>query len=173
MANKPAMRRNRRKQRTNPPTQIIPHSIKPPADPPTIASNKPRTAWIILPSKVPDTLNSVGVTAATVAAEITKQYGVSTGIRFQIQKVYVYGPLNGSNVSIRDELTGISSSDSGSASNRPCAGLLYPPPSQGIQDGGVGATKWSALAYAASNSTIEAYIKVKFWIIPDLSVIEP
>jgi len=97
-----------------------------PLDPPSISEHPPKTG--IVEEEVSLTAGAATITASGISTKIQSNLWGVSGFNFQILKIVIWGSTLGSEkVTLLDRLTGVKSSDLGSAALRAKVGLHFPP----------------------------------------------
>ncbi len=112
---------------------LCPQRVVPPSDPPTIIMNPVKKLWLSDQVTLANSIATIPI--ATVAATITKQLfdGVTLTYKFQVIKIFAWGPAGNSRINMFDSNTLREVSDIGNFVQRPRVGLYYPGAAQIIR----------------------------------------
>lgn len=160
----------RRREHTLPPQPVV---CSPPRDPPTISASRARVADVLIRGSTPSTIGSGHIfTYSGISDQIRSQYygGTVAAIHFSVLQIWVYIANSASaSATLTDSESGVTSYDAGSLADRCKVGLKYPPTLQLTRSSG-SITGNLASLQAANGTPFDAYIRVKFWSEPTVTV---
>lgn len=149
----------------------IPYAAKfVPADPPTIKPNLRRTIVIVGRGTTDTTTGVFPLDEVALRLSINAQlFGVTAttapaDYNYQVIKVLAWGGADDSTaITLTDESSGISSTDSGAYTLRPRVGIHYPPPSRIIRSSSSNSVIARVISKISEEIAIEYHVTIEIW----------